>query len=396
MRNTFFRILTLLVSVIVALALIEALLWLLFPLPFGKSVRVTVEQNLPGLSPVITYDRNEIGLRSISMRSSHKSPDTFRILCLGASTTDQPTQSTPDTWSGILETMLNQKYADTKHRFEVGAYGRGGDKILHRFIWAVKHVPELKPDMVIILEGINDLCFNGGPEYFYPGFKYQINLYARQSQIEEDRYVEEYLGQDMTSCMGLRKVSQIVRRAFNLRRNIMVRKATRSGRVKEWHSEAMPILRQEYLDYPYHDTIVRRNDPAREFSDGIHAMTAALNADGIPGLVLSQPALWKPEMPPEEQALLWFWVQTTEGRVRASTQWLSDELDRYNQIQKQAAEINQAVFFDLAEHVPRTTEMFFDDCHFTDKGCRHVAETLFPVVSRMIDDRLQEAVAGDS
>lgn len=388
MRNTLFRIIAVLISVLITLALTEIFLWLLFPLPFGKSVRVTLEQDLPGLTPVITYDRNEIGLRSISMRSKEKPVDTFRILCLGASTTDQPTQNTADTWSGILETMLNQKYVDTKFHIEIGAYGRGGDKILHRFLWAVKNIPDLKPDMVILLEGINDLCFNGGPEYFYLGFRNQLNAYARRSETDDEMYVEGFLGQDMTSCVNLRKISQITRRAFNLKRNLMIRKATHTGKVKEWHSASMPILRQEYQAYPFREAVERRNDPVREFQDGIHAMTAALKADGIPGLVLSQPALWKPEMPLEEQGLLWFWAETPEGRVRASTAWLRNELDRYNQIQKDASEKNQLVFFDLAEHLPRTTEMFFDDCHFTDKGSRFVAETLFPVVNKMIEDIL--------
>ena len=385
MRNTVFRVIAILISVLTALLLTEAVLWLLFPLPFGKSVRVTLEQDLPGLSPVITYDRNEIGLRSISMRSRQKPTDTFRILCLGASTTDQPTQNTSDTWSGILETMLNQRYADTKYHIEVGAYGRGGDKILHRFLWAVKNVPSLEPDMVIILEGINDLCFNGGPAYFYLGFRNQLNAYARRSEIDDDMHVEGFLGQDMTSCVNLRKISQITRRTFNLKRNVMIRKATRTGKVKEWHSASMPLLRQEYQAYPFRETVERKNDPVQEFRDGIHALAGALKADGIPGLILSQPALWKPDMPAEELDLLWFWVETPTGRVRASTAWLRQELDRYNQIQKDAAEKNRSVFFDLAERVPRTTEIFFDDCHFTDKGSRHVAETLFPIVSEMID-----------
>ena len=389
MRNTVFRIIAILISVLTALLLTEAVLWLLFPLPFGKSVRVTLEQDLPGLSPVITYDRNEIGLRSISMRSRQKPTDTFRILCLGASTTDQPTQNTSDTWSGILETMLNQRYADTKYHIEVGAYGRGGDKILHRFLWAVKNVPSLEPDMVIILEGINDLCFNGGPGYYYPGFHDQLNAYANQNITGSDmilHHIEGQFGLNMCSSFGLRKISQIARRASNLRRNLMLRKATSTGKAKEWHSAAMPILRQEYKDALYRESVKRKNDPVQEFHDGIQGLTALLKTEGIPGLVLSQPVLWKLDMTSDEQALLWFWVEATEGRVRASTTWLRNEMDRYNQIQKEAAEINLMVFLDLAEHVPRTTEMFFDDCHFTDKGSRLVAETLFPIVTKMIDD----------
>ncbi len=110
------------------------------------------------------------GLRSLSMTTREKPPATFRILCLGASTTDQPTHNTADTWSGRLETLLNEQFADQNLRIEVGAFGRGGDKILHRFIWAVKNIPVLKPDLVILLEGINDMCFQGGASVFLSRF----------------------------------------------------------------------------------------------------------------------------------------------------------------------------------------------------------------------------------
>ncbi len=199
--------------------------------------------------------------------------------------------------------------------------------------------------------------------------------------------MENYMGQDQTAWLGVRRYSQLARRALNFQRNMKLRSAKRSGAVKEWHSAAMPTLRQEYATYPYRETPRRATDPIREFGDGLAAMVRALKVDGIPAIVMSQPALWKPEMPVEELNRLWFWIETPEGRVRASTAWLSSELVRYNTLQKQIAEHYDTRFLDLAEQVPRNLEMFFDDCHFTDAGSRHVAEAIVPVVAEIISGR---------
>lgn len=389
-HRLFFQFITVFAISLIMILFTEAILWFMAPQPLNMAIRVNMEQDLPGLSPSVTYERNELGLRSLSLNTPEKPAGTFRILCLGASTTDQPTQNTADTWSGQLETIMNERFASKNLRVEVGAYGRGGDKILHRFIWAIQNIRVLKPDLVILLEGINDMCFNGGQTYVYPGFQKQLNIYANRSDKWDNFFMENYMGQDQTALLALRRYSQIARRFVNLRRNLQLRSARQSGLVKEWHSAAMPTLRKEYLAYPFRETPVRLMDPLREFGDGMAAMTGALKVDEIPVIVMSQPALWKPEMPPEEMARLWFWVETREGRVRASTAWLSGELARYNETQKQIAEHFGARFIDLAEQVPRNLDMFFDDCHFTDAGSRYAAEAIAPVVEEMILETLQE------
>ena len=78
-------------------------------------------------------------------------PGTIRVLALGASTTDQPVQSTEDTWAGQLELALRRRYPDT--RFEVAAYGRGGETVDSRLRWARANLAAFQPDVVLTPRG---------------------------------------------------------------------------------------------------------------------------------------------------------------------------------------------------------------------------------------------------
>ena len=55
-----------------------------------------------------------------------KTDGTIRILCIGASTTQQPIQNTEDIWSALLEKNLQQAFALKDVRIEVATYGSGG------------------------------------------------------------------------------------------------------------------------------------------------------------------------------------------------------------------------------------------------------------------------------
>lgn len=136
-------------SILLCLVVGEGVLWVFFPIPEEQPYQKIMLQDIPGLKPNILYERNAQGLRSLSMTTWKKPPKTFRILCLGASTTDQTNQGTPDTWSGILESELKEIGVSQGVQIQVAAYGRGGTKAKDNYIWAVNNLAELEPDLVI-------------------------------------------------------------------------------------------------------------------------------------------------------------------------------------------------------------------------------------------------------
>ena len=90
---------------------------------------------------------------------------------------------------------------------------------------------------------------------------------------------------------------------------------------------------------------------------------------------------------------LWFPVNTPNGFVRPPGQWFLAEMQRYNRLQPHLALRHDMTFVDLDAGIAKTLENYFDDCHFTDKGSRAVAEIVVPALERV----LQTAIAkGDT
>ncbi len=360
MRRLLRRLPPLLALGAAVLAGTELLLRLLAPVPPGASVKVR-GQTLPGLRETVVYERNAWGLRSLSMRSERKPPGTIRILALGASTTDSPTQNAADAWWGVLEALLRERLPPGT-ALEVAAYGRGGAPAVHRLAWARRHLPRLEPDVVITLEGINDLAWHGGPGYRYPGLEAAL----RAVPVEDAR-----------SCSSW---SQLCRRLERLRGRLRAVRRAREVPTLEWHSRNLPGLARAYRALPAVERPERPEDPIREFGDAMDALLAELEARGIEAVVLGQPVLWKPEMDEEERARLWFGIRTPAGPVRPDPAWLAAEMARYNRLQRDLARRHGAHYVDLPARMASDLRHFIDDCHFTDAGSRAVAEAVLPEV----------------
>jgi len=359
------------VIVVLFLVFADIFLWLFFPV-YPEGTSQTIHQTLPGVKQTIIYDRNAFGFRSLSMRQRKKPPDTIRIFCLGASTTDQATQSTEDTFYGILEEALNDSFEDRNVHVETIGYGRGGRRTIDVLAWAKTNLKAYDPDMVIIFMGVNDLAWNGGPDYSFETFADRL----RQKEDKERK---------SGAAVVLEDYSQLYRRGLIMKRRIELWRDEESGRVIGWHSENLPNVRKEYKQYPYVAGPIRNPDPINEFSHAMDSLIGLLQKMKVAVIVLGQPVLWKDSMSAEEVDSLWFSVDTPDGKVRASGSWLEREMQRYNRVQQQLAQRHGATYIDLDTQIPKTLEYYFDDCHFTDAGSRKAASAIFPVVKERIE-----------
>ena len=160
------------VIVLAALLFADVFLWMFFPFHLDNApTNRTFEQILPGLKNRVFYESNRYGFRSLSMSQEKKPANTIRIFCIGASTTDQVTQNTEDTWCALLEKKLNKEFLQNGAHVETASFGRGGWKATDLYIWARRNMERFRPDIVITLMGINDLTWQGGPDYSYTRFK---------------------------------------------------------------------------------------------------------------------------------------------------------------------------------------------------------------------------------
>ena len=158
-----------------------------------------------------------------------------------------------------------------------------------------------------------------------------------------------------------------------------------AGNAESWVSQELPSLRVKYQKLPYVARVARFPDPIVEFGDSVRWIVDFISQKGAKVILLGQPVLWKSSMATEERQRLWFRIATPDGSVRPSGGWLLQEMTRYNAIQKNVAMEKGGVFVDLDSKMPKTVEYYFDDCHFTDKGSKLVAESALPVLEGVLD-----------
>lgn len=362
-------------NVVAVVVLVEAALWIFWPLPPPEKHLRPMRQNLPGLRAEVLYETNDHGFRSVSMKDRRKDERTIRIFALGASTTMQINQNTEDIWSAVLERKLNEEFAASGWRIEVAAWGTGGDRVFTRARFVRERLAEYEADLVITLEGINDLCWNGGKDYAYPGAEARIHALGAKDRKFSKRFKR---------LKG--RFSQIYRRLRRIQDNKEIEASLRSGRMIRYDTDSLKGNTERYLALPYVESPVRDPDPAVEFADGMNVLLGDLKERGIPAVVLAQPTIWKEGMSQAERSILWFYADTPQGPVRPSERWLVEELARYNRIQEEAAVRHGAAYVPLDRTLPKDLETFFDDCHFTDRGNQLVAEAAWPQVRKAVAD----------
>lgn len=367
MRKAAKRILFILYVPIVTFLFTEAALWLFAPIPLHQPVSQTYKLNLPGVKESVLYTLDERGLRTSPRKSEKRAGSTIRILAMGASTTQSVTQSFEDTWYGILEQQLNKDRSSDQKRVEVAGWGQGGLKVWNGYQFCEDGLADYHPDIVITLWGVNNLAFDGGPEYAY------TNRTKRLAEI--DRWARLRPLKRLAS-----RYSQVYRRLHRIALNVRMQKGIRSGTAVENWQNKLPQIREKYRKLPYTDQVSRNPDPVVEFRDSLDALLLCLQSNSAEVVVMGQPVLWKPNMTDEENSALWFPINSKIGKVRPSGTWLVNEMHKYNQIQEELAHKYGFPFVDLDASIPKDLRYYFDDFHFTDEGNKTIADTLYPVL----------------
>jgi lysophospholipase L1-like esterase len=108
--------------------------------------------------------------------------------------------------------------------------------------------------------------------------------------------------------------------------------------------------------------------------DVIADLAAARNIDLV---LMTQPTLWRADLPERALDLLWFGgVGDFEKQPTGpyySVAALADTMRRYNEVLLDVCRERGLSCLDLAARIPREATMFVDDCHFTDAGSSAVA-----------------------
>ena len=296
--------------------------WISHPfLPYaGRPTSKFVALNWPDPSPEVIVT-NSYGFRSHEF-PTEKQADDFFVLALGGSTTyGYKVASNDETWPEILERKLAARYSERRISvFNLGVdMGNNAVALVNLALVGV----HLKPDLIIVYEGYNDLASLGHRGYrtdqahFYkdldtgvPGFQAVVPRWALRS------YVVFLLTDALDALYGLNDFGQVAKRP---------------------------------------------DDPDEDRFRGVDAML--LNLETIDAIAKGYGA-----------ETLFSTFQFTHESTNATYRRLNDELRGFFAAQE-LRWVDQAALLPDADPTINV-----DDCHFTPKGNAMVAQNFFDAI----------------
>jgi len=265
---------------------------------------------------------------------------TFRILALGGSTTNNTHLPYEQRYLNILQKILNDKYPEIEIEVFNGSMDWYTSK--HSLISYVTYYRDWKPDLVIVMHGINDLYRSFSPPDFAVG--------------DYDELWTHFYGPSITGAKPPTFEQHLLRRFRSIIR--------RYNRVV-----AKPV------NYPV-DKYVSIN----MFESNLRKLAEFIKYDDVKVAFVSQPYLYKHKMDKEEENV-WFLGKifcyarkNIIFRIYPSASSLSNAMREFNRILEKVALSEEIMFIDVADRIPRNLDNFVDDVHYTEQAAELLAE----------------------
>lgn len=368
-------------SMLAALLMGELLLWTLLPVPHPYAAPDTADQRIfdefrraplnrylpayttekvlqlqpdlsavPGASPTVRFAVNRFGFRNSRMQELAKPGGELRVFAVGGSTTECLYLDEPDAWPEVLQREL----APSVPGVNVINAGHSGDTTRDHLALLSQRIVPFRPDMVMFLVGVNDLSLQIESDY---------------SPLRNDArslVVENADAPRLMLRSALAEVSQITRRLILIQRQRLKADA-RGNPVQDGAGGWMRAARELRQRAPLSDI-----DPAAlpkpEFEENLRTLAAIARSAGATPVFMTQPVLWGAPAG-EWEALLW----VPYGR-RVAPDRLWQVMERFNDVTRRVAAELDVPLIDLARTLPKSTELFYDDDHYTVTGARQVGK----------------------
>ena len=265
---------------------------------------------------------------------SQKDTSTYRVLCIGGSTTRNIRLDTLDRYPSQLHQILKQRIPNKK--VEVLNAGMDWYTTKHSIINYSTYCREFDPDVVVIMHAINDLYRSFSPKALAVGpYKSDYSHF----------YGPSIAGAQPPSFEGM--LNKIFRKFW-----FQPQFEARSFDISEFAS---------------------LKDFERYYSTAIDLF----QNDGAKVVIVSQPYIYQKEVSPEIKATLWMQKDVCEqdGNV-PDTESMGMAMDAYNAKAAGIAQKHNATFVHGEPALPKTLEYFVDDVHYTSTGAKKLATVI--------------------
>ena len=316
-------------------------------------------RGFPKMQHKITTDSKGNRVNKI-INYKKKPAETFRILTLGASTTEEQGLDDNLIWSNNLINLIKDYKFQNKKNYEIINFGLSGTRTIHHYFIFRRNL-ELNPDTVIFLLGVNDWnnhIVNINEKFFFPNleiaFDYKTSVLHKISSKIVNTIQRKFLTKK-TLEMNLKKSN-----LNNPYKNLIKKKIDLKNNIKNY-------------------TELKLNKVSPRYKYWLNKIIKICKKKNIKCVFADQPSLYDISRKNNEDKL---WMNPPFKDYKINFKDMVKTKDVYNLFLEKKIKEKNLKFCKLSDKIVSNEVFFVDDVHFTPNGSKAVAKNLFKCIKR--------------
>lgn len=343
----------------------EAFLHLTTPprlhVPGMTSISYPKPEVAPGVTGPSRITINQLGLRG---EGPHGEP--HKILCIGGSTTYCSYLDDNETWPSLLMQELNK--GASKHHTWVADAGKNGLDLLHHIEFLKRCDFTYEFETCIVLCGVNDL-------------EHAVRMPKEDRIALAPSRVFEIGGPDYPLTPHFKQAYLYQMLKSSLKRIFGVEESYTNDGEGEFYAERRRERQEAPKDYP----LPPLTDHLAFYEENLATLKVLCNEKGLRLILVTQPVLWRNDLPEDLEQLLWSRPIGHTGRA-LSTQSLASGMHMFNDALREFCQKHDVELVDLAATLPKDATVFYDDEHFNEDGAQRVASQIAEYIRTHMDE----------
>jgi hypothetical protein len=323
---------------------------------------------LYGIKGIKHFHTDENGIRCKLPANNEQA----KWLCIGGSTTECTYLSDDEMWMSLLQDSINSHSSTQK--IWIGNVGKSGNTTREHVVTMKRFVPQVKNlKGIVLMVGLNDFLKRLSKDSLFEN-NFELNKTSEDS-LARKLFVEEKRG-DNTTWVRHSELAFRLSRLYKkyLSKTIAATTVDRSGVIyKQWRENRQGA--SEIID-----TLPNLNTALEEYERNVLAIIESAKTQHLQLVFINQTALWKDSLNDFENKAIWMGgvgkFQLEKKHRYYSTSALGKGLALYNEKLKSICEVHKIQLIDITT-LPKDTYIFYDDCHFHERGSKTVANLIF-------------------
>jgi lysophospholipase L1-like esterase len=324
--------------------------------PPNYRFRTAAEEGLPGMQGQSEFSTNNMGFRGDPLVVP-KPAGEYRVFMIGGSTTECMYLDDSKALHSVLQSEL-AKHAPPGKTVKVYNAGKSGDASFDHISMLVHRIAHLQPDMITVFAGVNDLT-------------------ASLGEVDYLHFRDESTTVGANSFRCLMTELQLGRRWYYL-----VKKTRRSDREIVEEIPSLSDYREKAKVRAAAPVAEAEPRPrVAEYENNLRTLAGVARAHGVRLVLMTQQSTWNSQVDPKIQDWHWMLYRDREG-VSYRQDVMDRALRRLNDGMRRVAREQGTGLFDVEQLIPKSSQFFYDDCHFNVAGARRCGEGLAEYIRR--------------